>query len=304
MGNISKHPVRDYGGHYRTVSDHLVSGVATGGSGYGELCLLHDCRAMCKQEAYAWNDDDSQDHLLYLDDSLVLIKIVGNQTIMRKLWGIMIDYCDYWEKSWCEENTEELYRYLDGWNGFSGTEMDIFKQYGIQIVCDAACGFGAHTLAFASNGFDVSAFDISPKAVELTTYGLRKYGYDNVEVRLAGITDTGYESGTFDAAAAYAVIDHLTESDGKRAIEELMRIIKPQGLLLLSFDQAEEEDFESAHEELADGSMIYTGESSRDGMLYRPYDSDKISALISGYRVIEQWTNRKGSQFVILQKSN
>ena len=215
----------------------------------------------------------------------------------------MIDYSEYWEKSWREENTEELCGYLEGWNGFSGKEMDIFKQHGVKKVCDAACGFGAHSLAFASNGFEVSAFDISPKAVELTTYGLRKYGHDNVEVRLAGITDTGYEDGTFDAASAYAVIDHLTESDGKRAIEELMRILKPGGLLLLSFDQAEEEDFENAHEELEDGSMIYTKESSREGMLYRPYDWDKINALIGGHRVIEQWTNRRGSQFVILQKS-
>ena len=215
----------------------------------------------------------------------------------------MIDYSEYWEKSWREEDTEELSRYLEGWNGFTPTEMDIFTQYGVKKVCDAACGFGAHTLAFASNGFEVSAFDISPKAVELTTHGLQKYGYDNVDVKLAGITDTGYEDGSFDAAAAYAVIDHLTESDGKRAIEELMRILKPEGLLLLSFDRAEEEDYQTAHEELEDGSMIYTEESSREGMLYRPYDKDKIEALVADYHIIEQLTNRKGSQFIILQKS-
>ena len=214
----------------------------------------------------------------------------------------MIDYSEYWEKSWRQEDTEELSRYLEGWNGYSGTEMDIFKQYGVKKVCDAACGFGAHSLAFASNGFEVSAFDISPKAVELTIHGLQKYGYNNVEVKLAGITDTGYGDGSFDAASAYAVIDHLTEEDGKRAVEELMRILKPQGLLLLSFDQAEEEDYESAHEELSDGSMIYTEESSREGMLYRPYDKAKIETLVAGYYIINEWTNRKGSRFVILQK--
>ena len=215
----------------------------------------------------------------------------------------MTDYSEYWEKSWCKEDTEELSRYLEGWNGFTSTEMGVFNQYGVKKVCDAACGFGAHSLAFASNGFEVFAFDISPRAVELTTCGLHKYGYDNVEVKLAGITDTGYDDETFDAAAAYAVIDHLTEADGKRAIEELMRILKPQGLLLLSFDKAEEEDFQTAHEELPDGSMIYTDKSPREGMLYRPCDKEKISLLIDGYSVIKQWTNKKGSQFVILQKS-
>ena len=215
----------------------------------------------------------------------------------------MIDYSEYWEKSWRQEDTEELCGYLDGWNSYTGTEMDIFRKYGVKKVCDAACGFGAHTLAFASNGFEVSAFDISPKAVELTTKGLQKYGYNNVEVKLAGITDTGYDDGFFDAASAYAVIDHLTEEDGKRAIEELMRIVKPEGLLLLSFDNPEEEDYQSAHEELDDGSMIYTGQSSREGMLYRPYDKGRIEKLLAGYHIIEQWKNMKGSQFIILQKS-
>ena len=169
-------------------------------------------------------------------------------------------------------------------------------------VCDAACGFGAHTLALASNGFEVSAFDISKTAVELTSLALNKYGHRNVNLKIASITDTGYPDITFDAVTAYAVIDHLTAEDSQKALSELMRIIKPEGLLLLSFDKPDEEDYQCAHDLLPDGTMLYTEDSSREGMLYHPYDIEKIASLTNAYPTIQQWTDCKDSQFVILQK--
>jgi SAM-dependent methyltransferase len=213
-----------------------------------------------------------------------------------------IDYSVYWEKCWAEEDADELYGYLDGWNGYAGTEVEIFKQYNVKWVCDAACGFGAHTLALASNGFEVSAFDISNRAVELTTGALRKYGYNDVEVKVAGLISTGYEDDTFDAVTAYAVIDHLTEEDSVAAVRELMRIIKPEGLVLLSFDMPDEEDFSADHDELPDGSMIYINDSSRNGMIFRPHDSKRIESLVRGYTVVKEWNNRRGDRFVVIQK--
>jgi len=212
------------------------------------------------------------------------------------------DYSAYWERCWQEEDAEALFRWLDGWNRSTGAEMDFFRSRGVKTVCDAACGFGAHTLAFASNSFAVSAFDVSPRAVALTRAGLRKYGYADVEVRQADLLATGYADERFDAAAAYAVLDHLSEADAKRAVAELLRITKPGGLLLLSFDTAEEDDYQCPHELLADGSMLYAEGTPRAGMLFRPYDAEKISLLVEGYQVVFRETNQKGDQIVILQK--
>lgn len=180
--------------------------------------------------------------------------------------------------------------------------MELMKSRGVKTVCDAACGFGAHTLALASNGFAVSAFDISPKAVELTTAGLRKHGYDSVEVKAAELSRTGYPDETFDAVTAYAVFDHLTEADAQRALTELFRIAKPCGLLVLSFDAAEEDDYTCPHDSLPDGSMVYAAGTPRSGMLFRPYDEQRLAALISGYPVVLRERTRKGDRIVLLQK--
>ncbi|MBE6909081.1 MAG: class I SAM-dependent methyltransferase [Ruminococcaceae bacterium] len=210
------------------------------------------------------------------------------------------DYSAYWERCWNEEDEDALFRWLDGWNRSASEEMEFLKSRGVKTVCDAACGFGAHTLAFASNGFEVSAFDISPKAAALTREGLRKYGYGGVEVKTADILDTGYADASFDAAAAYAVLDHLTGADARRALAELSRITKPGGWILLSFDEAEEDDCLCPHELLSDGSMVYSDETPRSGLLFRPHDKGRIEELTAGYQLVRQDRNQKGDQIVLL----
>lgn len=212
----------------------------------------------------------------------------------------MNDYNTYWEKCWQDEDSEELYKYLEGYFELNSREIDIFKEHNIVNVCDVACGFGAYSLAFSSNGFNVSSFDISETAVETTISGLKRYGLDASHVRVASILDTGYADDTFDGVVAHAVLDHLTLDDAKRALSELSRITVPNGLILLSFDIPEDEDLAEDHITLDDGTMQYTSKS-REGMLFRPYGRDRISELLYGYKIVYQDEKGKRENIVIIE---
>ncbi|MDE7262457.1 MAG: class I SAM-dependent methyltransferase, partial [Oscillospiraceae bacterium] len=173
----------------------------------------------------------------------------------------------YWEDCWKLENPEKLFSYLDGYYQFKGSIIDVFKEHHIKTVCDAACGFGAYSLAFASNGFHVKSFDISPTAAEITRRGLEKYGIA-ADVKAVSILSTGYEDEAFDGVIANSVLDHMTFSDGQKALSELYRITRMGGLILVSFDTPEEGDLEMAHEVLADGSLLYAANTPRAGMIF------------------------------------
>jgi len=178
--------------------------------------------------------------------------------------------------------------------------MELFKEHGAVSVCDAACGFGAYTLAFASNGFDVQGFDISETAVEITRDGLKRFGVENVMLKTANILDTGYEDESFDGVVAHAVLDHLTAAQASTALKELLRITRTNGLLMLSFDNAEEEDFSDDYITLQDGTMQYiTG--LREGMLFSPFDWERIDEFLDGLEVVYQSENRR-EKIVILKK--
>ena len=214
---------------------------------------------------------------------------------------MMKDYNMYWERCWQEEEPTELFQYLDNYYRMTSNEIDIFKEHHAAKVCDVACGFGAYSLAFASNGFQVYSCDISATAVEITKSGLKKYGLESDNVKVASILDTGYADSFFDGVIAHAVIDHLTLRDANTALNEMLRITKTNGLVLITFDIAEDEDYEEEHLTFEDGTMEYV-EGSRKEMLFRPYDWDMIDELLKGYNIIYRDEKAKREHIVILKK--
>ena len=167
---------------------------------------------------------------------------------------IILQSKDFWENCWQSENPEAMYACLDSYYRWEDGIIDVFRAHRVEKVCDAACGYGAYSLAFASNGFQVTSFDISPSAAEITRRGLERYGIA-AGVKAASILSTGYGDEVFDGVVAGSVLDHMTVADAQKALSELYRITKPGGLILVSFDTAEESDLEMAHERLSDGSL-------------------------------------------------
>ena len=208
---------------------------------------------------------------------------------------------EYWERCWNEEDVTELFGYLKLYEELKSEEIEIFKQHKLKKICDAACGFGAYSLAFFSNGFETCGFDIFAKAVEIARVGLEPYGIDPSNYKIASIVDTGYEDEAFDGVVAHAVIDHLTFELAEKAVNELLRITAKGGLVLLSFDTAEKDDYETDHVLLEDGSMKYTDES-RKGMIFRPYDWEMIDKLLSNHKIISKRINQKNEKMVVIQK--
>jgi len=173
------------------------------------------------------------------------------------------DYHTYWESCWQEEDSTQLLTYLEGWKNYHGREIEILKAYQVKTVCDAACGFGAYTVAFAANGFEVSGFDISPASVEITKQGLAQSGFATVDVKIANLLNTCYEDE--------------------------------------SFDGTEEDDFIEEHIEIEPGTMQYIS-GERTGMLFHPYDWEEIERLLEGHEVVEKWSDRRGEKIVVLRK--
>lgn len=211
------------------------------------------------------------------------------------------NYQTYWEACWQAEDATQLQIFLEGWKNYHGREIELLREYQVKSVCDAACGFGAYTIAFAANGFEVSGFDISPASVEITRQGLVQCGFEAVDIKMASLLDTGYEDVAFDAVNAHAVLDHLTVSDAKRAIDELFRIVRKGGLVMISFDGTEEDDFAEEHVEIEPGTMQYVS-GSRKGMLFHPYEWEEIDRLLELYEIVEKWSNRRGEKIVVLKK--
>lgn len=99
-------------------------------------------------------------------------------------------------------------------------------------VLDFACGDGEHSCLLAACGAHVTAFDLSPVAVEKarSRIALNKFeGCIDVDVREAG--KTGYSSGAFDLVVGIAVLHHLTMCLPD-VLEEIGRVLAPGGVAI------------------------------------------------------------------------
>ncbi len=210
---------------------------------------------------------------------------------------------EYWEESWLNEDMNELKGYLKGYFRRDHDLIKILREHKLVKVCDAACGFGAYSLLLASNGMDVSGFDIANSSIDITKQLLGDYGVDTSNFIVSSITDIKFEDECFDATIAHAVLDHLIMKDAKIALKELIRITKKSGLIYISFDGFQKDDEEEAHDMLADGSFVYL-EGSRKGMIFKYYRDEEILELCSDRKIIYQVTRNNGERVIILQKDN
>ena len=127
----------------------------------------------------------------------------------------------------------------------------------------------------------MSGIDIAASSVQLTRQLLREQGLPPGEFAAAPATDIPFADRSFDAVFCNSVVDHMTLTEAERAIGEMERIAAPGGLIYLSFDLLDEDDWALPHDLLPDGSLRYT-QGRREGMVLHPHSLQTVQKLLAG----------------------
>jgi SAM-dependent methyltransferase len=97
-------------------------------------------------------------------------------------------------------------------------------------VLDVACGEGYGTALLARGAAQVIGADLSPAAIE---HAKRVYaGVANAQFVCAPCTKLPLEAASIDVAMSFETIEHIGEQEA--FLEELTRVLKPDGVLVLS----------------------------------------------------------------------
>ncbi|HMK47213.1 MAG TPA: class I SAM-dependent methyltransferase [Methanocella sp.] len=103
-----------------------------------------------------------------------------------------------------------------------------------QWIIDIGCGSGLPMLTFARKGYKVSLFDYSKKSIEIAKEHFTKAGIKPEEVFCQDILKNTLESDRYDVAVSYGVIEHFYDDGKKFFIQEMYRVVKPGGIVVIS----------------------------------------------------------------------
>jgi ubiquinone/menaquinone biosynthesis C-methylase UbiE len=103
------------------------------------------------------------------------------------------------------------------------------------FVMDVGCGAGVATVALAERGYCVSAVDLAPAMLDLTTALAKQHGVeDRVQSQLAPAGKLPFESGTYACVIALGLLPWVEHP--LATIAEMARMVRPGGYLLITAD--------------------------------------------------------------------
>lgn len=150
---------------------------------------------------------------------------------------------------------------------------------------EIGCGLGSHSQLLAEAGCDLSAIDLTPRAVALTTRRLALHDLSS-DVREMDAEEMKFADGEFDFIWSWGVIHH--SANAERIVREVSRVLKPGGQFRLMVYNRRALD---SYVKIARG--VLTGKPLRrmsmndilsyytDGYIARYYTQPELSQLIN-----------------------
>lgn len=110
--------------------------------------------------------------------------------------------------------------------------LDLIGAAGAGAILDVACGPGIVTAALAPRAREITAFDLTPGMLEKARQRCTAAGLRNVAFREGSVTDLPFADASFDGVVTRLSIHHFAAP--RRAMAEMVRILKPGGMLVLA----------------------------------------------------------------------
>ncbi|MFC2162875.1 class I SAM-dependent methyltransferase [Candidatus Altiarchaeota archaeon] len=170
----------------------------------------------------------------------------------------------------------------------------------VKRVLDVGCGTGRHVTLLVDEGFNVSGMDKSGKAIEMLGAILADKEAGDVELKVGDFTQLEYPDGSFDAVLCNSVIQHAMMEDIRKAASEITRVLRKNGILLLS-TLSTSDDAYGMGQELEDNTYI-TGVAPDGDVPHHFFTKQELHDLFTGFEILSLEEKTMGSSLRDVEK--
>ena len=186
-------------------------------------------------------------------------------------WQIVSDDC----KSVWKNPASETFYLVSRW-----------KNQHKQSFLDMGCGLGRHSVLFAKNGFNVSAFDISENAIERTCDWMQEQGL-NINAKVGDMLNIPFEDNSMDCVLCINVISHTDTNGVYKIADELKRVLKQNGECYLTLASKDTWGYKQ-NWPVVDENTKLRDEEGPEYMIPHFYaDYDLISKIFKDFEILD-----------------
>lgn len=176
---------------------------------------------------------------------------------------------DYWDR-WLTHSAEEK-RKID-----SFFLKEILSR-GVSTILDVGSGQGRSIVSLARLGFRVTCIDYSVEAIRILREVSKESTTKHMNIVRADILSLPFRSGSFGAITSLNVMNFfLEDSQRKQVFEEMIRVLKPKGVVLVVVLSTEDHGTEIG-ESLGDGNYWLP-----EGICVHYYTLPEVRTMLQG----------------------
>ncbi|VVB55029.1 Putative arsenite methyltransferase [uncultured archaeon] len=115
---------------------------------------------------------------------------------------------------------------------------ELFKKKKACGILEVGCAYGRDVEYFRREGFEAVGIDASEEALRLG-----KKLFPKADLRLGSLLNLPFKDASYDAVYGFFIFHIFTSTERKKAFDEMMRVLKPGGLLVHSVPSEKDEKF-------------------------------------------------------------
>jgi len=101
-----------------------------------------------------------------------------------------------------------------------------------KTVLDIGCGYGWCEINFLSRGVrKIVGIEVSDNDLDTIRKNINS---DKLEIHVSSATNLSFEAESFDTVVSWEVIEHIPKGDERKMLNEVARVLKPNGVFYLS----------------------------------------------------------------------
>ena len=176
------------------------------------------------------------------------------------------------EQTWLEPSIESYYL-IDRWQ----------KQRKKDFL-DLGCGLGRHTIQFAKAGFNTAGFDLSEESIRRTAEYAKAEKLD-IDLKVGDMLELPYSNASFDCILCRNVISHTDTAGMRQIVEELKRVLRPEGECYLTLGSKETWGFKQDWPVVDENTKIRIEDGPENGIPHFYADYDLIQELFKNFKI-------------------